>query len=722
MENFRFIALRSLNTHDKNHASSHHSKKISDYFGSDALDIEDMESLLPGDIFQKLYVATKKSHSITKDIADAVATAVKSWAMHRGATHYTHWFHPLTDTTAEKHDTFFHSLKSVEVLESSALIQQEPDASSFPSGGIRSTFEARGYTAWSPASPFFIWDTTLCIPTVFISYTGDALDYKAPLLKSMQSINSASRRLLKHLNKPTQRVKTSIGWEQEFFLIDRALYKARPDVIMGGRTVFGHAPARGQQLLDHYFGSIPSRVMEFLKDLEEKAYRLGIPLRTRHNEVAPAQYELAPMFEDAHIAADHNQLLRDIMHKIARQHNLKVLFHEKPFDKLNGSGKHCNWSLLTEEGVNLVKPSQRSADHLCFFSFFLIVMRAVQRHADLLRASVATYSNDLRLGGHEAPPAIISVFVGSQLSKIISQIARSKKISTRNHVKELLQLGIDQMPEISKDNTDRNRTSPFAFTGNKFEFRAVGSEANISDAITVLNSIVADEIHTFCDHIEKKEEKSSKKAHDIIYEQLTVYAKEVQQVLFDGDGYGEAWEKEAQKRGLSNTRHTPKALEAYLTPQTMKMFERQSIYSQKEIHARHEIKLEMYNKKLEIEAHLMLDLCMSHIIPATVHYQNALLQHAHHLQQMDLPNPMHNLLKDMNHHLKELFFQTQSMKEDLTRFEKTLSNAKEKAFAYVDNIKNRYFHIIREHVDALELIVDDKYWPLVKYRELLFLR
>lgn len=717
MKALRFSALQAVSTRRRRRTRLPR-RKVSDYFGSHALGLAQMKHLLPSEMYEQLSAAIEKNCPIDAQTAAAVAAAVRAWAIDKGATHYTHWFHPLTGATAEKHDAFFDHIQGIEVLKSSALVQQEPDASSFPSGGIRSTFEARGYTAWDPSSPFFIWDTTLCIPTVFVSYTGDALDYKAPLLKSMQAISRSAATLCRYFDAKVKYVKPVVGWEQEFFIVDRALYQARPDLIMCGRTLFGHPPARGQQLADHYFGSISPRVMEYLKALEIAAYQLGIPLRTRHNEVAPAQYEVAPMFEEAQIAADHNQLLRDIMEKIAREHDLQVLFHEKPFAQLNGSGKHCNWSLITDTGQNLLQPQD---NNLLFLIFFLLTIRGVHRYADLLRASIASYGNDCRLGAHEAPPAIISVFVGKQLSQVIHDLATHKRLQSGHKKKSMLALGIDQIPHIPQDNTDRNRTSPFAFTGNKFEFRAVGAEANISNPLTILNTIVADEAQIFAEKLkDMPKDKDLSQPQAFLAELLSVYAQEVQPIIFDGDGYSPAWTQEAEKRGLPNLKSTPEALEIYTKKDTKILLTK--VLSAKEIASRYEIQLENYIKKAEIEAQLIRDLIGNHIIPTALQYQNTILSNLSQLKAIGIEKkPMLSIQKQLQDLISVLLEELSAMEEDMQQVA-GLSNTLTQAKAYVTHIQARYFASLRAAVDELELIVDDEEWPLVKYRELLFLR
>ena len=545
------------------------------------------------------FPSIKKGKRIDLETAQAVSAALKTWAMSKGITHYTHWFQPLTGTTAEKHDTFFNPMKGIEEFKSSELVQQEPDASSFPSGGIRSTFEARGYTAWDPSSPIFIIGTTLCIPTVFVAYTGESLDYKAPLLKSIQAVSEAATKVCKIFDRNVSKVIPYLGWEQEYFVVDRALYSARPDLVLAGRTVFGHEPARGQQLDDHYFGAITPRVFEFIKEFEVEAHMIGIPIMTRHNEVAPSQFECAPMFEEVNKAIDHNQLLKDVMHRVALKHELKVLFHEKPFAGLNGSGKHNNWSLHTDTGVSLFQPRHSARENLQFLIFFISTIKAVYEHADLLRASVASAGNDERLGSKEAPPAITSVFIGEQLTSVLDEIDRKGDLKVEKGDNIYMKMGIDKIPEIILDNTDRNRTSPFAFTGNKFEFRAVGADTNVSNPMMVLNLIVADQLEKFYKTVSKELDAGVDKRVAIV-EILRGYIQTSKSIRFEGDGYSDDWLKEAKKRKLNHVKDTPRALDAFLTKKTRDLFKKNKILSDLEIEARHEIMLENYIKMIQI--------------------------------------------------------------------------------------------------------------------------
>ncbi|WP_339788885.1 MAG: glutamine synthetase III [Imperialibacter sp.] len=719
MARLRFKALEALSMRKKVEFKLP-SLKISDYFGQNAFGIPQMRSALAPEVFEKV-VHVSHGKRVDKDTADAVAAAVKTWAMNRGVTHYTHWFQPLTGATAEKHDTFFDSTKGIEEFKGSALVQQEPDASSFPSGGIRSTFEARGYTAWDPSSPIFIWDTTLCIPTIFVSFTGEALDYKAPLLKAIEAIDRASTKVCRLFDRAVANVTPTLGWEQEYFVVDRALYNARPDLVMCGRTVFGHNPARGQQLDDHYFGTIPTRVQEFMKEFEVEAHKLGIPIRTRHNEVAPSQFEAAPMFEEANVATDHNQLLRDIMDRIAFKHDLKVLLHEKPFAGVNGNGKHNNWSLMTDTGVNLLQPTSSARENLLFLTFFVVSIKAVYEHADLLRASIASFGNDFRLGANEAPPAIISVFIGQTLSNVLDELEKNGNVKIEKGDNLYMKLGIDQIPEIIMDNTDRNRTSPFAFTGNKFEFRAVGSESNVSNPMMVLNLIVADQLNKFYSEVTKLTNKGKDRRLAII-EVLRKYIKESKSIRFEGDGYSEAWVKEAEKRGLSNVRDTPRALDFYLSDKSTQLFSSNKILNEKEVKARHEIMIENYIKKAQIDSRVMGDLALNHIIPTAIAYQNKLIQNAKGLKELGVDNKeIISYIEEISQHISALRKNVNEMIEERKKINK-IEDSRKRAIAYCDDIRHKYFDKIRYSVDKLELFVDDEDWPLVKYRELLFLK
>jgi glutamine synthetase len=720
MAHLRFRALEQLNNRPKVHVEMP-SAKASDFFGENVFGMEQMRSTLSAAAYKQISQSIKHGEKIDPTTADAVAVAVKSWALGKGATHFTHWFQPLTGGTAEKHDAFFDGTAGIEKFKGSELVQQEPDASSFPSGGIRSTFEARGYTAWDPSSPMFVYGKTLCIPTIFVSYTGETLDTKTPLLKALLAVDKAAVKVCQLFDKDIQKVNASLGCEQEYFVVDEALYNARPDLVMGGRTVFGHSPARGQQLEDHYFGSIPQRVYDFMKEFEIEAWKLGIPVRTRHNEVAPSQFEVAPLFEEVNVANDHNQLLMDVMSRVSEKHRLKVLFHEKPFAGLNGSGKHNNWSLITDTGVNLFAPSSSARDNLMFLTFFVTTVKAVHEHADLLRASIATAANDFRLGANEAPPAIMSTFIGSQMSAVLDEVEKNGNIKIEKGDNMYMKLGIDRIPEIILDNTDRNRTSPFAFTGNKFEFRAVGSSDNSGTAMTALNLIVAEQLDHFHDAVEKETEKGTEKRIAIM-NVLRKYIKESKAVRFEGDGYSDAWVKEAKKRGLANITNAVRAIDAYLSPKSIKMFEKHAVLSHKELEARQEIKLESYIKKVQIEARVMGDLAMNHIIPTAIAYQSKLITNANGLKGLRIDNKaVIKTIQEISGHIETIKTGVRQMIDERKRLNK-ITDTHKRALGYCDDIKEKYFDKIRDAVDELELLIDDEDWPLVKYRELLFLR
>lgn len=706
------------------------SSRISDFYRKNIFGKEAMKSHLPGNVFKELIRAIDKGAKIERHTADAVASAMKAWAMGKGATHYTHWFQPLTGATAEKHDSFFEPSSNGEVLETfkgSALVQQEPDASSFPHGGIRNTFEARGYTAWDPSSPAFIIENgnarTLCIPTVFVSYTGEALDYKAPLLRALSFTEKAAIGICQeYFDKNVSRVTASLGVEQEYFLVDKALYRARPDLVMTGRTIFGHSPAKGQQMEDHYFGSIPSRVHAYMVDLETEALKLGIPIRTRHNEVAPGQYEMAPMFEEANLAVDHNQLLMDLMDRIAEKHDFKVLLHEKPFAGVNGSGKHNNWSLVTNTGKNLFAPSSKPKENLQFLVFFINTIKAVYEHNALLRASIASASNDFRLGANEAPPAIMSVFIGSQLTKVLDELEENATVQIDKGDNVYMKLGISKIPAILMDNTDRNRTSPFAFTGNKFEFRAVGSTANCASAMIVLNTIVADQLNKFRTEVDAQIEKGEKKEVAIV-NVLRDYIKSSKKIRFEGNGYSDEWVEEAEARGLSNLRNTPEALDAYLSDKSKELFIGNNIFNEVEIEARQEIRLENYIKTIQIESRVMGDLSINHVIPTAINYQNKLITNVKGLKDIgvDIENDgTVKTIKEISEHISIIRQRVEEMVDARKKGNK-IENTREKAEFYLVEVK-KFFEEIRYHVDKLELLIDDEDWPLVKYRELLFLR
>ncbi len=701
------------------------SSKISDFYSANVFDKVKMKAFMSKESYQAIADAAENGTPIERDIAEHIATAMKSWAMGKGVTHYTHWFQPLTGNTAEKHDSFFEPDSNgvaVEKFSGDALVQQEPDASSFPNGGIRSTFEARGYTAWDPSSPAFIYDKTLCIPTVFVSYTGEALDYKAPLLKALSILDKAAVDVCGYFDKGITKVNASLGIEQEYFLVDLALFNARPDMLLTGRALFGHSSAKNQQLEDHYFGSIPERVYAYMQDFETEALLLGIPLKTRHNEVAPSQFECAPIYEEINLAIDHNQLLMDLMDKVARRHNFKVLLHEKPYAGINGSGKHNNWSLITNTGKNLLSPGKTPKNNLMFLTFFVNTVKAVHEHADLLRASIASINNDHRLGANEAPPAIISIFLGSQLNDVLDEIETSR-ISKKVKEDSTMWHSIPKIPSILLDNTDRNRTSPFAFTGNKFELRAVGSSANSSNPMTVLNMIVADQLIKFKAEVDKLIKKGDKKDVAI----LTIvkkYIKESKSIRFEGNGYSDEWAAEAEARGLANIKTTPKALDALLTEKTAKLFQETGVFSVREAHARHEILIEDYYKKIQIEARVMGELVTNVIIPVAVEYQTKLVTNVKGLQDIGLDADAYEaqmiILKQISQHVKFIKDNVYAMVEE-RKIANALEHARDKAIAYDEKVKS-YFEPIRYHVDKLELLVDDNAWPLPKFRELLFIK
>ena len=711
-------------------------EKVSDYYGSMTFNDGVMRSLLSPEAYLKINTAIQTGSKIDRDAADEVAAAMKSWAISKGATHYTHWFQPLTGTTAEKHDSFFDidlsTGKAVEKFKGSALVQQEPDASSFPNGGIRSTFEARGYTGWDPSSPAFIMENaagtaTLCIPSVFVSYTGEALDYKTPLLKSIELIDKASTAVVKEFfNRDVNKVIPTLGAEQEYFLVDEALFNARPDLVMAGRTVFGHAPAKGQQLEDHYFGSIPNRANAFMVDFEIEALKLGMPVRTRHNEVAPAQFEVAPTFEEANLACDHNALLMDLMNKVASKHKLKVLFHEKPFAGINGSGKHNNWALATDSGVNLLAPSSKPKENLRFLTFFVNTLKAVHDQADLLRATIASAGNEHRLGANEAPPAIVSVFLGSTMSQVLDDLENMNAIDDIHLEKGenvYLKLGINKIPSIILDNTDRNRTSPFAFTGNKFEFRAVGSSANSAAPMTVLNTIVANQLIIFRKEVEAILEKGVKKELAIV-EVLKKYIKESKKIRFEGNGYSEEWVEEALKRGLSNLKTTPEALAVYARPESIELFTKHGIYSKEEMHARHEIELENYVKKIQIESRVIGDMAINHIVSTSLKYQTQLVENVKGQKEIGIDPQYYAPTIEMIKRISEYTSSIVRLQNEMTEARKEANLIEElepRAHMYSTKVKS-FFEDIRYSVDKLELIIDDDEWPLPKYRELLLIK
>jgi len=705
------------------------SKTRSELFGKNVFDENSMRRYLTKDAFKGVMSAVKHGTKIDRKIADQVSSSMKDWALKKGATHYTHWFQPLTGGTAEKHDAFFEPIGgglAIEKFGGSQLVQQEPDASSFPSGGVRNTFEARGYTAWDPTSPAFIYGTTLCIPTVFVAYTGEALDYKTPLLKALQSVDTAATAVCKYFDRNVKKVSSSLGWEQEYFLIDKALAASRPDIILTGRTLLGHSPAKGQQLDDHYFGSIPNRALNFMRDLEQESMLLGIPVKTRHNEVAPNQFELAPIYEESNLAVDHNSLLMDVMGKVASKHNFKVLLHEKPFAGINGSGKHNNWSLSTDTGVNLLAPGKTPMSNLQFLTFFVNTIKAVYENEELLRAAIASASNDHRLGANEAPPAIISVFIGEQLTKVLKDLETVTKGKLSPQEKTDLKLNVvGKIPDVLLDNTDRNRTSPFAFTGNKFEFRAVGSTANCANPMTVLNTIVAKQLKEFKIEVDKLIKSKDLKKDEAVFNVLREYIKESKNILFEGNGYSDEWAKEAKKRGLSNNKTTPVALKARISKKAIELFEEMNVMSKVEVEARHEIELEEYTMRIQIEGRVLGDIARNHVVPTAVQYQNTLIKNVKGIKEIFGANfkkiaaEQIELIEKISGHIAGI-----SSKVDLMINERKKANKLEgqkAADAYCNKVRP-YFDEIRYHCDKLELMIDDELWPLTKYRELLFTR
>ncbi|QHI36259.1 Glutamine synthetase [Kordia antarctica] len=701
----------------------------SELFGKNVFNEHAMLQHLTKDAYKSVMNAIEFGSKIDRKIADHISTGMKAWAISKGATHYTHWFQPLTGATAEKHDAFFETIgngRAMEKFGGGQLVQQEPDASSFPNGGIRNTFEARGYTAWDPTSPAFVYGTTLCIPTIFVAYTGEALDNKAPLLRALQAVDNAATAVCKYFDKNVSKVNASLGWEQEYFLIDSALAAARPDITLTGRTLLGHSPAKGQQLDDHYFGSIPNRVMSYMRDLENECMLLGIPVKTRHNEVAPNQFELAPIFEEANLAVDHNSLLMDVMEKVAQRHQFKVLFHEKPFAGINGSGKHNNWSLATNTGVNLLSPGKTPMKNLQFLTFFVNTIKAVHDNEELIRAAFASASNDHRLGANEAPPAIISVFIGSQLSAVLDELENVTKGKLSPEEKTDLKLNIvGKIPEILLDNTDRNRTSPFAFTGNKFELRAVGSIANCAGPMTVLNTIIAKQLKDFKVEVDVLIAEKDLKKDEAVFNILREYIKDSKKIRFEGNGYGEAWEKEAKKRGLSNNKNTPEALKAQISKKAFDLYEEMDVMSKVEVEARHEIELDEYMLRIQIEGRVLGDIARNHVIPTAIRYQNTLIENVSGLKNIfgddfkKLAAEQIDLIEKISEHIAGINSKVNAMTEE--RKKANHLKGQKAAEAYCNNVRP-YFEEIRYHCDKLELLVDDNIWPLVKYRELLFTR
>lgn len=705
-------------------------ERVESYYGKQVFNRQKMFEYLPKETFDSLVKAIDNREPLSREIADSVADGMKRWAIDNGARHYTHWFHPLTGSTAEKHDAFVeHDGKGgvVEKFNGKLLVQQEPDASSFPNGGIRNTFEARGYSAWDISSPAFILDNTLCIPTVFISYTGESLDYKTPLLRALNSVDKAATRVARFFNPEVNHVTSFLGWEQEYFLVDEALFAARPDLVMTGRTLMGHESAKNQQLEDHYFGSIPSRVEAFMLDLETECHKLGIPAKTRHNEVAPNQFELAPVFEECNLANDHNLLLMSVMEEVAKRHNFRVLLHEKPFAGINGSGKHNNWSLGTDKGDMLFAPGKTPTDNLRFITFVANVMAAVHKHNGLLKASIMNATNAHRLGANEAPPAIISMFLGSQLSAILDAIENSEgdeKIMVKG--KEEMRLDVAQIPELMIDNTDRNRTSPFAFTGNRFEYRAVGSSANCASALIALNAAVAAQLDDFADKVNARVEKGEELNHAILAE-IKVLIKASKAIHFDGNGYSEEWKEEAARRGLDTETSAPLMYDAYMLPSSIEMFEKSGVFTKKEIEARNEVKWEMYTKKIQIESRVLGDLAINHIIPAAIRYQSLLLDNVYKIKELFKGDKSDRIaaqdlasIESISEHISEIKSGVAAM-VDARRKANKIESEREKSIAYHDEVAPK-METIRYHIDKLELMVDNEIWPLPKYRELLFIR
>lgn len=705
-------------------------ERVEKYYGKQVFNRQRMFEYLPKETYDSLVSAIDNKEPLSRELADSVAEGMKRWAIDCGARHYTHWFHPLTDGTAEKHDAFVeHDGKGgvVEMFSGKLLVQQEPDASSFPNGGIRNTFEARGYSAWDISSPAFIIDNTLCIPTVFISYTGESLDYKTPLLRALNSVDKAATRVARYFDPEVKHVNSFLGWEQEYFLVDEALFAARPDLVMTGRTLMGHESAKNQQLEDHYFGSIPSRVEAFMLDLEIECHKLGIPAKTRHNEVAPNQFELAPIFEETNLANDHNLLLMSVMEEVGRRHNFRVLLHEKPFAGINGSGKHNNWSLGTDKGVLLFAPGKTPQSNLQFITFVVNVMAAVHKHNALLKASIINATNQHRLGANEAPPAIISMFLGQQLSDVLDRILNNElgdNISMKG--KDEMRLNVSQIPELLIDNTDRNRTSPFAFTGNRFEYRAVGSTANCASAMIALNAAVAEQLSEFADNVDRRV-KEGEKLNRAILEEVKKLIKQSSAIHFDGNGYSDEWKAEAARRGLDVETCAPRMYDAYLKESSLKMFESTGVLSKKEVEARNEVKLEMYSKKMQIESRVLGDLAINHVIPAATRYQSVLLDNVYKIKELfkgdkadKIARQDLNAIETMSDHISAIKSEVEAM-VDARRIANRKPDLRSKAIAYHDDVYPK-MEKIREHIDALELMVDNEIWPLPKYRELLFIR
>lgn len=726
MSTLRFHAIKK--TLDRKPVHIEEKERRSEIFGRNVFNEATMRQFLTKEAFNSVMAAMQNGTKIDRSVADHISTGMKEWAISKGATHYTHWFQPLTGSTAEKHDAFFETIGNglaIEKFGGSQLVQQEPDASSFPNGGIRNTFEARGYTAWDPTSPAFIYGTALCIPTVFVSYTGEALDFKTPLLRALFAMDTAAVAVCKYFDKNVKKVNTSLGWEQEYFLIDSALAASRPDIVQTGRTLLGHSAAKGQQLDDHYFGSIPARALAYMRDLEVECMLLGIPVKTRHNEVAPNQFELAPIFDEANLAVDHNSLLMDVMDKVSERHNFKVLFHEKPFAGVNGSGKHNNWSLSTDTGVNLLGPGKTPMSNLQFLTFFINTIKAVNDNEELLRAAIASAGNDHRLGANEAPPAIMSVFIGEQLTSVLNELENVTDGKLSPEEKTDLKLNVvGKIPDVLLDNTDRNRTSPFAFTGNKFEFRAVGSTANCANPMTILSTIVAKQLTDFKVEVDALIKKKEMKKDDAIFNVLREYIKNSKKILFEGNGYGEAWQKEAKKRGLSNHRTTPEALKAKVSKKAIQLFEDMGVMNKIESEARYEIEMEDYVMRIQIEGRVLGDIARNHIVPIAVQYQNRLIKNVVGLKEIygadfkKFAQEQLNLIEDISGHISSINSDVTRMTDE-RRTANLLEDIEKKAHDYCFKVKP-LFDSIRYHCDKLELLVDDEIWPMTKYRELLF--
>ena len=727
MSNFRIRALQEFSTH-RAERFFEEDRPVSEYFGQNVFTMERMRKYLSPDAYAHVQSSIREGTSIDRRFADQIAAGMKTWAVEMGATHYTHWFHPMTDSTAEKHEAFIDRDSEGHVFETfkgNTLVQQESDGSSFPNGGLRNTFEARGYTAWDPSSPAFILDSTLCIPTVFVAYTGESLDMKLPLLKSLRALDRAAVDVVHLFDRNVRKVNVMLGPEQEYFLVDDAFYRARPDLQICNRTILGHTAAKDQQLEDHYFGTIPSRTMAFMKDFEVNAYKLGILLKTRHNEVAPNQFECAPLYCEANLAIDQNLILMLLMRKVAKKHHFKVLFHEKPFDGVNGSGKHCNWSLVTDTGVNLLSPGRTPRTNLQFLSIFVSVIRAVQEHSHLLMSSVASLSNSYRLGGHEAPPAIMSVFVGTTLDKVLRSIEDMSDYGGEDGERARLKV-INDIPEILPDNTDRNRTSPFAFTGNRFEFRAVGSSVNVSAPMYVLNAAVARQLVRFRSLVDERIA-AGEKHDDAIFNVIRQYVLESKDIRFEGNGYSKEWQEEALRRGLRPVGEVPEANKALIEPATVELFSSQGILSDRELYARYEVQQENYTKKLQIEARVLGDLIVNHVVPTAIKFQNTLIENCQGLKDLFGAERMRQMCTSQLRMIEKISRYVDSLRKDVhdmideRRRANQIADVTERAEAYCSLVLP-YMQKIREVSDKLEMLVDDELWPLPKYREMLLSR